>query len=359
LLQCSANGPYIQEHLLRAVLFGSFNRNEPITCVPSSFVAVRIRDDAATADIIRNPQNGLECFGNQCLAETPAAETLVNGQPGRQNQKQIVRRQAAYIFLWQFVARNAGCGQREIAEHGTGGCFINGNIRYPNRDLLLIGPGVAPQIIVERLTTAVKALYVVPILSFSFFACKTAADHTFRVAGHPTTTRAEAILAACPSQKHGSGEWQPHVHPTQDRFTRKNNLSNRKPIGYRNHMVTNKERQRDRVFRAISNPTRREILAILRGGRKTVGGIAQNFCMSRPAISKLLRLLHHAGLVAIRKEGTASICTLDALPLRQVNDWLIHDQMYWTESLQSLKKHMEEEQLAQLTCKTTKSFKKS
>jgi DNA-binding transcriptional ArsR family regulator len=109
-------------------------------------------------------------------------------------------------------------------------------------------------------------------------------------------------------------------------------------------MVTNGERQNDKVFRAISDPTRREILAILRGGRKTVGGIAQNFGMSRPAISKHLRLLHHAGLVAIRKEGAASICTLDALPLRQVDDWLVHYQKFWTESLQSLKKHMEEEQ---------------
>jgi hypothetical protein len=69
--------------------------------------------------------------------------------------------QAAYMFPWKFVARNAGCGQREIAEHGMGRCFINRNIRYPNRDLLLIRPGVAPQIDVERFITAVKALYIV------------------------------------------------------------------------------------------------------------------------------------------------------------------------------------------------------
>ncbi|MDX6463641.1 MAG: hypothetical protein QOE55_7338 [Acidobacteriaceae bacterium] len=62
LLQCCANGPYIQKHLLRAALFGSFNRNEPIACTQPSFVAVRIGDDAATADVIRNPHNRLECF---------------------------------------------------------------------------------------------------------------------------------------------------------------------------------------------------------------------------------------------------------------------------------------------------------
>src|SRR5580658_5104325 len=64
MLQCSAHGPYIQKHLLWAVLCGPFNRNEPITCVPSGFVAVRIRYDAATADVLRNPQIGLECFGD-------------------------------------------------------------------------------------------------------------------------------------------------------------------------------------------------------------------------------------------------------------------------------------------------------
>jgi len=108
-------------------------------------------------------------------------------------------------------------------------------------------------------------------------------------------------------------------------------------------MVTNASRQRDAVFRAISDPTRREILHILRGGRHTVGGIASNFRMSRPAISKHLRLLHRAGLVETRKEGTASICTLSAQPLRMVDDWLNDYQKFWRESLASLKKHMEEQ----------------
>jgi hypothetical protein len=47
-------------------------------------------------------------------------------------------------------------------------------------------------------------------------------------------------------------------------------------------------------------------------------------------------------LVAIRKEGTASICTLDAWPLHLVEDWIDDYEMFWSESLQSLKKHMEE-----------------
>jgi DNA-binding transcriptional ArsR family regulator len=107
-------------------------------------------------------------------------------------------------------------------------------------------------------------------------------------------------------------------------------------------MVTNSRRQCEAVFRAISDPTRREILDILRGGQQTVGGIARNFRMSRPAISKHLRLLHSAGLVVTRKQGTASMCSLDGKPLRVIDDWLHDYETFWKESLQGLKKYMEE-----------------
>lgn len=107
-------------------------------------------------------------------------------------------------------------------------------------------------------------------------------------------------------------------------------------------MVTNR-RQHDAVFRAISDPTRRQILSILRGGQQTVGGIARNFRMSRPAISKHLRLLHNAGLVTTRQQGTANLCSLNAQPLRLVNDWLRDYETVWADSLQGLKKYMEEE----------------
>jgi DNA-binding transcriptional ArsR family regulator len=109
-------------------------------------------------------------------------------------------------------------------------------------------------------------------------------------------------------------------------------------------MVSNTQRQRNAVFRAISDPTRREILSILRRGQQTVGGIAQNFRMSRPAISKHVRLLHSAGLVVTKKQGTASLCTLNAKPLSLIGDWLEDYQSFWKDSLQSLKKFTEENQ---------------
>ena len=96
------------------------------------------------------------------------------------------------------------------------------------------------------------------------------------------------------------------------------------------------------VFRAIADPTRREILALLRGGRRSVGEIAGNFRTSRPAISKHLRVLRAAGLVAAHRDGTARICELDARPLRAVDDWLREYQAFWSESLRNLKSFVEE-----------------
>jgi DNA-binding transcriptional ArsR family regulator len=101
--------------------------------------------------------------------------------------------------------------------------------------------------------------------------------------------------------------------------------------------------QHQAVFRAIADPTRREILRLLRGGRHTVGEIAGNFRTSRPAISKHLRLLRSAGLVVTRQAGTARICELNAEPLRAVNDWLRDYETFWGDSLRSLKSYVEED----------------
>lgn len=102
------------------------------------------------------------------------------------------------------------------------------------------------------------------------------------------------------------------------------------------------QHDRDAVFRAIADPTRREILGMLRGGQRTVGQIAVNFRMSRPAVSKHIRLLRSAGLIATRHEGTLRHCRLNATPLREVNDWLEGYRSFWTASLESLKNYLEE-----------------
>jgi DNA-binding transcriptional ArsR family regulator len=107
-------------------------------------------------------------------------------------------------------------------------------------------------------------------------------------------------------------------------------------------MVTVRRKRSDAVFRAIADPTRREILRLLRNDRLTVGKIAGHFHTSRPAISKHLRLLRSAGLVVSHKDGTASICGVNAKPLRTVNDWLQDYRELWGESLRNLKRYIEE-----------------
>jgi DNA-binding transcriptional ArsR family regulator len=107
-------------------------------------------------------------------------------------------------------------------------------------------------------------------------------------------------------------------------------------------MVTITHKQRDAVFKAIADPTRREILGLLTGRRHTVNEIAGNFRVSRPAISKHLRVLRAAGLVSTRRKGTSSICELNGKPLRVVHDWLQDYGAFWDESLRNLKRFVEE-----------------
>jgi DNA-binding transcriptional ArsR family regulator len=109
-------------------------------------------------------------------------------------------------------------------------------------------------------------------------------------------------------------------------------------------MVSVQHKRRDLIFRAIADPTRRQILGLLRARQHTVGEIASNFSMSRPAISKHLRLLRSAGLVVSRRQGTASRCSLNAKPLRAVNNWLRDYETFWAETMQNLKSYVEKSQ---------------
>lgn len=107
-------------------------------------------------------------------------------------------------------------------------------------------------------------------------------------------------------------------------------------------MVTTHARTSDAVFKAIADPTRRQILGLLREERLTVGRIASHFRTSRPAISKHIRLLRTAGLLSTRKRGNTRLCELNARPLRAVNDWLRDYELFWKDNLRSLKEFVEE-----------------
>ena len=105
-------------------------------------------------------------------------------------------------------------------------------------------------------------------------------------------------------------------------------------------MVTN-SRQLDSVFGALSDATRRAILEELADGERTVGELAEPFEISRPAISKHLRVLERAGLVQRTPEGRISRCTLDAAPLREAADWVEHYRDFWEERLDALSRYLE------------------
>jgi DNA-binding transcriptional ArsR family regulator len=97
------------------------------------------------------------------------------------------------------------------------------------------------------------------------------------------------------------------------------------------------------TFQALADPTRRAVLDLLRRGSQPAGHIANAFPISRPAISKHLRLLRRAHLVDEHRIGRNRVYHLNPEPLRAVDSWLEHYRSFWSASLASLKTFVEAE----------------
>ena len=97
------------------------------------------------------------------------------------------------------------------------------------------------------------------------------------------------------------------------------------------------------AFGALADPTRRAVLDLLRRGSLPAGRIAQSFPVSRPAISKHLRLLRRAHLVRERREGRRRLYQLNPEPLRAVDAWLNDYRVFWQMNLRDLKTFVETE----------------
>ncbi|CAN5910016.1 metalloregulator ArsR/SmtB family transcription factor [soil metagenome] len=97
----------------------------------------------------------------------------------------------------------------------------------------------------------------------------------------------------------------------------------------------------DRTFGALADGTRRAILGRLMRGDATVGELARPFRVSRPAISKHLRVLERAGLVRRSREGRVSRCALDAAALREAAEWVDRYRAFWTRRLDALATYAE------------------
>ena len=97
------------------------------------------------------------------------------------------------------------------------------------------------------------------------------------------------------------------------------------------------------TFQALADPTRRAVLDLLRRGSQPAGQIASAFPVSRPAISKHLRLLRRAHLVREHREGRHRVYQLNPTPLRAVDSWIEQYRVFWTNSLNNLKAFVEAE----------------
>jgi DNA-binding transcriptional ArsR family regulator len=99
--------------------------------------------------------------------------------------------------------------------------------------------------------------------------------------------------------------------------------------------------QAQAVFRAIADPTRREILSMLAREEMSVGEVAQSFDMTRPAVAKHLGILREADLIIVRPEGRRNVNGLKPDALKAVTDWLAYFDQFWDEKLADLKHAVE------------------
>ncbi len=90
------------------------------------------------------------------------------------------------------------------------------------------------------------------------------------------------------------------------------------------------------VFQAIADPTRREILGLLTAQSLNLNSVAENFNISRPAVSKHIKILTECGLIVIKKEGREHYCEAQFDKLHEVSDWVEQYRKFWEERFDAL-----------------------
>ncbi len=94
------------------------------------------------------------------------------------------------------------------------------------------------------------------------------------------------------------------------------------------------------IFSALSDPTRRAILARLASGETSVSELARPFSLRAPTITKHLKVLEHAGLVRRSRQAQRRPCRLEAAPLKEVTEWLEQYRQFWTRSMSRLDNYL-------------------
>jgi DNA-binding transcriptional ArsR family regulator len=109
-------------------------------------------------------------------------------------------------------------------------------------------------------------------------------------------------------------------------------------------MVKYSEKRLDATFAALSDATRRGILARLAEGEASVGELAAPYRMSLPAVSKHLRVLESARLIVRRKHGRVHRCRLAARPIRGASEWIAQYRRFWESQFDALSAYLEKTQ---------------
>ncbi len=97
-----------------------------------------------------------------------------------------------------------------------------------------------------------------------------------------------------------------------------------------------------RVFAALADPTRRDILARLSSGTRSVTELAEPHDMSLPAISKHLRVLERSGLIARTRDAQWRPCQLQAAPMKEAVDWMEQYRQFWEQSFDRLDAYLQQ-----------------
>lgn len=103
------------------------------------------------------------------------------------------------------------------------------------------------------------------------------------------------------------------------------------------------ETRRD-AFHAIADPTRRDILTVLAAKKMNLNSIAEKFSVSRPAISRHIRVLTECGLIIITQQGRERYCEAQLQNLKEVSDWIDHYKKFWNEQFSSLDRYLQKVQ---------------
>lgn len=94
------------------------------------------------------------------------------------------------------------------------------------------------------------------------------------------------------------------------------------------------------VFQAIADPNRRAILGLLADQPLTLNGVAENFQISRPAISKHIKILAECGLVVIHRQGRQRTCEARLEKLNEVSDWVEQYRRFWDDKLDNFEDYL-------------------